>query len=728
MSLSTIQLDLTGIKLVSFDVFDTVIARKCGAPEAVFHLTGHKLKSRGLLSISPQDFARQRVEAEKRARQHSYSELSLADIYAGMNQLWFLPKARLQAVMECELETERDNLFAIPGMPDLVQQARRAGKRVVFVSDMYLPANFLRGALRGLDILKDDDRLYVSSQWGVSKADGGLFKIVLEQEKLAGTEMLHLGDSLFCDVQRAVEYGIQARQITRGALNRFEVALGCVETDTAGQSGSLAGLARLARFHAEDTVGHFVAARLGASVAGPIFSNYAEWVLRAAMKRNLKRLYFLARDGQALLRVCETLAPALGAGEIELSYLYGSRETWSPAALLPLDETAADFFARQIAWTASDWEHCVEYLGFTAPEIQRTSLPSKWNSLSRRDTGWKKQIFLDLAAHADLGLLLRQRLKEKASLAARYLSEQGLADQIPCGLVDCGWSGTWTDIIGDLIAERGGTRPLAFFIGRRQRKTQSRCETLAWMFDHQAGFGLKNIPDYFHVLVEFLLTADHGRTMGFEEANGRVRPMLAPVDWQGFTVESWEVFRHSMLAFAEAYAQQLQSDREMTDLRPVLNELLRLFWEQPTVAEARFFSGHTIGLSPTRTNARTISRPYVWSDVVRLALRKQLPGIPPFWWHEGALAQSDFGLRVSMGILWEGRELLRMLWRRGKSGLRPQQLACMLAASARRLKRGLEKRGDTVPISFESATVHPRLQAEPLISLGTAASSGRTIS
>lgn len=724
----TLNLDSTGIKLVSFDVFDTVIARKCGAPETIFRITGEKLRELGWLALPAHEFARMRVDAEQRVRQHANSgEITLAQIYAELNRLWFFSETMLRAMLECELQTERENLFVIPGAFALVEQARQAGKRIAFVSDMYLPAGFLRAVLTDLDLLRDGDGLYVSSQWGVSKAGGGLFLAVLEQEKLAGNEVLHLGDSLYSDVKRARESDIQARQITCGSLNRFEAALARAEAEMFDETGRLAGLARHARLKVEDTGGHLVAARLGASLAGPILAAYAEWVLRAARSRNLKRLYFLARDGQALLRVCEMLVSAVGAGQIELKYLYGSREIWSPAALASLDETAAAFFAVQVAWTASTWEHCIEYLGFAIEEIKRTSLPAKWAS-ARGGTDWKKQIFLDLAADPVLGPVLRRRLQEKSSLAARYLSEQGLADSVPCGLVDCGWSGTWTDIIGDLVEGQGGARPLVLFLGRRRRTAPARCETLAWMFDHQSGGGLKTIPNYFHVVVEFLLTADHGRTVGFEETDGRLHPKLAAVDWQGFTPESWWVFRRALLAFAEAYAQQLQPAREMTDLRPTLNELVRLFWEQPTVAEARFFSGHTIGLSPVRANTQPLARPYRWPDAVRLALRGQLPGYLPFWWHEGALALSGSTLRKSMALMWETRECLRRLRDAGKSGLEPKRLAHMLAASARKLKHGLEQREDSGWYRFESNSIQPKLQTGPLGSLAVTASSGTTIS
>jgi FMN phosphatase YigB (HAD superfamily) len=705
-----VHLDSAGIKLASFDVFDTLISRKCGAPETIFRIVGQKLRDRGLLASSPRLFEQMRVRAERRAWQHrAPEEVTLADIYAELNRFWLFPERTLREMMDCELEAERENLFAIPGAFALVELARRAGKRIAFVSDMYLPQEFLREMLIEFNLLRPGDQLYVSNHWAASKADGRLFPKVLQQEKLTGDEVLHLGDSFACDVRRAREQGIHACQLTHGALNRFEAVLARAEAEMCEEVLGLAGIARQARLQADVTGSHFVAARLGASLAGPIFSAYAEWLLRAALKRQLKRLYFLARDGEVLMRLCELLAPAVGAASIELRYLYGSREIWSPVALAPLDEAAANFFVSQIAWTTSAWEDCVEYLGFSVAEIQRTRFPGKWASASRNAT-WKKQILLDLAADADLGPALKRRLQSKADLAARYLSEQGLAETIAYGLVDCGWSGTWTDIIGGLATGQGGLEPLVFFLGRRRRSVPARCETLAWMFDHQAGCGLKNIADFFHIVVEFLLTTNHGRTVAFQESDGRLYPTLAPMDWQGFAPADWQVFRTALLGFVTAYAQQVQPDREMPDLRSAFNELVISFWEQPTLEEARFFAAHTIDRS--RRNQKTLARPYRWSDAWRLAWRWTLPGHPPFWWHEGALALSSSMLHKGIGLMWEFRELMRILGKHGNPRRGWGDLARALSTSARRLKRGwITPREERLPL-FQTQTNTTAASAE----------------
>ena len=624
----------------------------------------------------------------------------LEEIYSEMNRLWLLPESVVVQMMALELDAERENLFPIPGAQAMVQKARAAGKRVVFVSDMYLPEAFVRSVLAESNLLAEGDGLYVSSRWGESKAHGGLYRIILDRERVEPREVVHVGDSFRVDFLKAKQTGIRAVHYARGALNRYESRLAGGEHQTSTEAAALGGISRMARLAADGQGAHAVAARLGASLAGPILTLYAEWVLRSAKSRKLERLYFLARDGQALMRLCEILAPATGAAGIELRYLHGSREVWSPAAMEELDEAAAAFFATQVAFNASTWRECVELLGFAPDEIRRLPVSSGWVGF-KAEGQWKRRVFLDLAADATLGMVLKTRLRERAALTARYLREQGLADNCRQGLVDCGWSGTWTDILGDMVETQGGIRPLTFFIGRRKRATPTRSETLAFLFDHQAGSGLKAVPDYLHVVVEFLLTADHGRTEGFEENQGRLSPRLSAIDWQGFNPEDWRVFRGALLGFARMYAGGLHAHGQVPEVRTSLSELITLFWEQPTVEEAAFFAGHTIGLSPSGAVRDALARPYRFADALRLATRLRLPGYPPFWWHPGAQVLSEPVVRGFMGTVWEALEQarhLREVWRGGSSAVGCWRKA---ATMARNLKRTWERRYDHEDLRFE---------------------------
>ncbi len=68
--------------MASFDVYDTVITRAVGEPQALFLLLGRRCQTSGLTTSGPGTFARARRRAEVLARTSVASgEIGLAEIY-----------------------------------------------------------------------------------------------------------------------------------------------------------------------------------------------------------------------------------------------------------------------------------------------------------------------------------------------------------------------------------------------------------------------------------------------------------------------------------------------------------------------------------------------------------------------------------------------------------------------------------------------------------------------
>src|SRR4051812_15454683 len=92
--------------LQTFDVFDTLLVRAVGDPTSVFLLLGQLDNVRELTGCHPEEFARLRVAAERRARS-GRAEVTLPEIYtelaAGLN----LTPTEADAVLQEELRLEQ---------------------------------------------------------------------------------------------------------------------------------------------------------------------------------------------------------------------------------------------------------------------------------------------------------------------------------------------------------------------------------------------------------------------------------------------------------------------------------------------------------------------------------------------------------------------------------------------------------------------------------------------
>ena len=104
---------------------------------------------------------------------------------------------RCDEIQRKEIQTEFDCCYANPVMAELVRKLQDMDKAIIAVSDMYLPQEVIVQLLGNCGFTQLE-RVYVSCEYQVGKADGRLFRIVREQypKKL----IIHIGDNFRSDV------------------------------------------------------------------------------------------------------------------------------------------------------------------------------------------------------------------------------------------------------------------------------------------------------------------------------------------------------------------------------------------------------------------------------------------------------------------------------------------------------------------------------------------------
>lgn len=180
--------NLRTVDVVSFDVFDTLLLRKVINPVDVFEFMEIELQAEG--------FFEARTCAERRARGISKkAEVTLDEIYA------YMP-LRFSDLLNEEKEFERRSLVANPFAMDLYGLAKNAGKRVIAVSDMYLDKKFLKEILFEQGY-REIAEIFVSSEVGLTKSEGGLFCAVARNLNLNPRQFIHVGDNFKSDVKKS---------------------------------------------------------------------------------------------------------------------------------------------------------------------------------------------------------------------------------------------------------------------------------------------------------------------------------------------------------------------------------------------------------------------------------------------------------------------------------------------------------------------------------------------
>jgi len=168
----------------SFDVFDTLIARRRASPTSIFEQ----------LTIEFGNIIKNRIEADNGKR-------TLDEIYefCGLSE----------AIKLRELELELDNCIPIE------ENIRKVCEGDLLVSDTYLPRSFVLHLLQKCG-LKKNVGLYVSNG---DKWTGDFW------QKLETRPRLHLGDNEISDFQRPISHDITAMLTSVGACTKMELDL-----------------------------------------------------------------------------------------------------------------------------------------------------------------------------------------------------------------------------------------------------------------------------------------------------------------------------------------------------------------------------------------------------------------------------------------------------------------------------------------------------------------------
>ena len=276
------------IKVVSFDLFDTLILRPFLKPTDLFILLG-QIQSRN-------DFCDFRIKAESKARSSIGTEVTLDEIYS------FMPKD-LISFKDLECQFEIDLCFANPRMKERYQSLIE-GKTVIITTDMYLPRNVIESILRKNDIRYY--KLYISSEYRKTKHNGSLFRYILDDLNIRPEEMMHIGDNRRADYSIPRSLGIHAVHIESPSSEYLRTHFD--ERRFYRRNRSLAASVILfmdmIREHRQD-----VWEDLGDRYGGPLAYSFTKYICDSHREGSI--ILFSARDGYTLMRTVESLDPSM---------------------------------------------------------------------------------------------------------------------------------------------------------------------------------------------------------------------------------------------------------------------------------------------------------------------------------------------------------------------------------------------------------------------------------
>ena len=640
--------------LYTFDVFDTLLTRIWLKPAHVFLHTGHVLQQRGLFDRGADEWRDVRVTAEAALRRRpKIPEVELGEIYQDIRQRLGWTQEQAQLAMSVELDCEK--VVSRPITPMLARALSYCseGASVAYVSDFYVGSSFVAKLLERAGVRTESRQVFVSCDERATKRSGALFHAVAARCHTRPSAILHTGDHEESDVRKAREAGLAVRPFRSGRANESELAL------VAGDAGAvsarltasaLAGAARRARLSRELRGRDAEIWRVATGVAGPLLFGYVRWVLAEAHARGVRRLYFLARDGQILKRVAEQMLPGLGL-DLELRYLYASRRAWLLAAVAGRDATE-----QSLALTADDsvdMESVLGRIGVDRATVHHY-LRERKISIDALSTDARRQALRTMLITSPFDAALRTQAVEEASLAEAYFRQEGLFDGQQVAIVDIGWKGRLQGALSRLLRAGGSAvQPVGFYLGLRETPPRDQAgETLAYL---RGAAGRAVNPS----LAELFCAADHGTLLGYERStDGTILPLLAAARDEDALGWGLELLQEGIVEFTakmtDAYEVLLAHDLLCPQtLRDAGVRAIERLVSRPSRAEADLLGAFPHSDNQYHTDMTELA-PTVSPATLLRAFLKPTSLAKRTYWQQATVARSTPAARMLL-TLWRTR-------------------------------------------------------------------------
>ncbi len=441
------------IRLVVFDIFDTLLLRPLLNPETTKRIIAERLGG-GLGEI----YQRYRKRAEWEARSSEGRDVTLSKIIERLSELSGLDKISAQRILEMEANIEDGSVSLRQEAADLLSLLVKEGKRVVLASDMYLSSDLILHMLERHGI-KGFSALYLSSEVGVRKDSGDLYQHLLDAEEISPAETLMIGDNEHSDIQipwgiglktlhvlRPVELGKSLARLAplledvlKGQNLHDEITLGLLVRENFGALS----------FKSFDPTSLFLPTpyHVGYSILGPLMDAFCHWLKLEAKVHGIERFYFLSREGQFIKRAFDLFAG--DHSPVTSDYLILSRR----AVTVPAIHCREDIYA------------IARHRYFPGPPsvFLRERFGLELSGQEIRRLGFKESL-LSVGNDGDISHLLpllnnleerifSNALRERLGLMT-YLESAGLFDEKMTGVVDIGYSGTIQRSLNELLEKK----------------------------------------------------------------------------------------------------------------------------------------------------------------------------------------------------------------------------------------------------------------------------------
>jgi len=508
-------------RLISFDVFDTLLIRTCGSPEYIFYLLALDIMGEKTSSNKISDFIQMRMNGERKAISSITNEdedVTIYDIYAYCDFSIFTTLTN-EEIIKKELDIENRNLVAVHRMKEVVQKARIKAEKIAFISDMYIPETFLCKLLSDNGFYQEGDLVLVSSTWKKKKSTGNLFNCLesIVGRRLKNISWKHYGDNIQSDGIQVLKKGGKSHLI-KHKQTYYNKWLSLKDININEVPARRFASLLHALYHSRPQT---IQTKLIIDLIAPLFVPFVYSILTDAIAKRRKTLFFFARDSYVLYVIAEQFVKELNLN-IEIKYLYISRKVIYPILL------ASTSFEEVIALHEINGELTTSIQTLLENYIPQSILPKHiLNDIRYTDQYAKKQDKQELIKIISTDKTTLNNIvnysQQKKDEIFNYLYQEGfLPNTENIAFVDLAGSRKSQKVLNICLRNNGFNEVFGYYlINMGDNSIIKENNYLSQIQSNQ-----NKIKICLPIIEDFYAITNQGRTIGYQKQNNQYVPVL----------------------------------------------------------------------------------------------------------------------------------------------------------------------------------------------------------
>ena len=549
------------IKVVSFDMFDTLVVRPFFKPLDMFILMDKEFIN--ITKCNPVvKFSKIRVETEKELRTKNI-EVTLTQIYDYISEFYSIDKKKIYKLKELEEKLEYQFCTTRNTGYQLYSLANFVKKRIILTSDIYLSREVIEKILDNNNY--KFDHIYLSSELMKTKSNGNLYEHIITAEKT--DDIIHIGDNKYSDIEVAKRHNIEVGYLPR----TIDTMMGETNIDV-NNCGYLYQDFDMYNINADAYLKNFGVRCAIAVVANNYFDNpfkrfmdntkfnsdptfigyfglgmhllaLSNWLVTDTKNKGIDSISFMARDGYLPLKATNIFNKNTKLNNnLLINYIYVSRR-----ALMPLvfsKKESINAIDTYIDYQLLTPENLLKQFGTI---IDETKVDKYKEVLIEKNIEYNKEfntktVFYECLSIIYDKLLDSKKYKEYLKLVKEYFDLNFIGN---AATFDIGYSGKPESIISNIIG-----RPINTYFFH---STSSDAYNNSYISDCKLNTFYDFMPTLTGTIRELFYSDSNPSCIGYKKENEKTIPVFADN-------EKYTFFNRQMLEYVQNYALKFVDD------------------------------------------------------------------------------------------------------------------------------------------------------------------------